>query len=197
MTMVRHLPIRGLVLATVVMAAASVLGAAQTRGEKESFTAIAMVNNELGSGAGTVLIDVTRWSTDAETESLVKALDEGGNQELLDKLQHQRPTGTIRTPDSLAYDLRYSHQAPAADGGRRIVLATDRPMSFWETWKRPRTVDYPFTVIQMQIGPDGHGKGTMSYATRVIGNGKVIELENFGTAPVMLTEIRADKTRPE
>jgi hypothetical protein len=195
--MLSRLPIRDLMFATVVMAVAGVLGAAQTLSEKESFTATAMVNNELGSGAGTVLIDVTRWSTDGETASLVKALEKGGSQELLDRLRDQRPTGTIRTPDSLAYDLRFAHQAPADDGGRRIVLATDRPMSFWESWNRPRTVDYPFTVIQMQIGPDGHGKGTMSYATKVIGNGKVIELENFGTAPVMLTEIRADKKRPE
>ena len=50
-------------------------------------------------------------------------------------------------------------------------------MSFWETWFQPRTIDYPFTVIQMQIGRDGHGKGTLSYATRVIANGKFIELE--------------------
>lgn len=36
----------------------------QTLGEPEEFTATAIVNNERGSGAGTVLIRVTRWSTD-------------------------------------------------------------------------------------------------------------------------------------
>jgi hypothetical protein len=191
----RTVRIPGLVFATMVVAAAFLT--AQTHGEKESFTAIAIANNELASGAGTVLIDVTRWSTDAEAAVLVKALQEGGPQELLEKLRDQRSTGTIRTPDSLAYDLRFAQQTPAEDGGRRIILATDRPMSFWETWFQPRTIDYPFTVIQMQIGRDGHGKGTLSYATRVIANGKFIELENFGTSPIMLTEIQATTKRPD
>ena len=45
----------------------------------------------------------------------------------------------------------------------------------------------------MQIGADGKGKGTMSYATRIRAHGKVIELENFSTAPIMLTDIEARK----
>jgi hypothetical protein len=36
---------------------------AQTLGEPEDFTAIAIVNNNLASGAGIVLLRVTRWSS--------------------------------------------------------------------------------------------------------------------------------------
>jgi hypothetical protein len=165
----------------------------QTSGEKESFTANAIVNNNLGSGAGTVLIEVTRWSTEAERMKLVSLLREKGPEALLRELQDQRPTGTIRTPDSLAYDLRFAHQIPGEDGGRRIVLATDRPIGFWEASSKLRTLDYPFTVIQMQFGPDGKGKGTLPYATKIVARGKIIELENFATAPVMLTEIQSRK----
>jgi hypothetical protein len=180
-------------LAATVLAAA---GMAQTAGEKESFTAVAIVNNNLGSGAGTVLIDVTRWSTDTERAKLVSTLLELGPQELLKELSDNRSTGTIRTPDSLAYDLRFAYQTPLAEGGRRIVLATDRPIGFWEASRRPRTIDYPFTVIQMEIDRDGRGKGTMSYATKITARDKrTIELENFATSPVMLTEIRAQRAR--
>ena len=42
------------------------------------------------------------------------------------------------------------------------VLATDRPISFWEATHQPRTIDYPFTVIQMELDREGHGKGTLS-----------------------------------
>jgi hypothetical protein len=166
-------------------------GMTQETAKKESFTAVAVVSNNLGSGTGTVLIDITRWSTEEERATLVEALRKQGPAALLDKLQDSRPTGTIRTPDSLAYDLRFAHQAPGEDGGRQIVLATDRPMGFWEASSRPRTVEYPFTVVQMQIGPDGKGKGTLSYATRIVANGRFIELENFATSPVMLTDIQA------
>jgi hypothetical protein len=171
---------------------------AQTQGEKEQFTAIAIVNNNLGAGAGTVLIDVNRWSTEAERALLLKVLREEGSDTLLSELRDTRPVGRIRTPDSLGYDLHYAHQRPLEDGGRRIVIATDRPIGFWEARNRPRTLDYPFTVIQMEIGPDGTGRGTMSVATRIrsLGN-NTIELENFASAPVMLTEIQSKKDRSE
>lgn len=166
---------------------------AQTMGEREEFTANAIVNNNLGSGAGRVIMRVTRWSSEAERGQLTRTLMKTGANDLLDELREMKSVGTIRTPDSLGYELRYAHQEPGEDGGRRIVIATDRPMSFWEAANRPRTVDYPFTVIQMEIDKNGEGKGTMSYATKIIARGNTIELENFASAPVMLTEIRAKK----
>jgi hypothetical protein len=166
---------------------------AQTAGKRESFSAIAIANDNLGSGAGRVLIDITRWSTQSEQTALVNTLLKQGPEALLDRFQESRSTGSIRTPDSLAYDLRFAAQAPAEDGGRRIVLATDRPIGFWEARARPRSIDYPFTVIQMEIGRDGRGKGTMSYATKIVASGNNIMLENFSTAPVLLTEIRSEK----
>jgi hypothetical protein len=169
--------------------------AAQTAGEKEEFTAIAIVNNDQGSGAGIVQIRVERWSTEAEQKKLVDTLIKESPRRALDVLQDMRPVGTIRTPDSLGYNLRYAQQTPGKDGGRQIVIATDRPIGFWEARNQPRTIDYPFTVLQMQIGPDGKGKGTMSYATKIIAYNNIIELENYATAPIMLTEITSRKIR--
>jgi len=166
---------------------------AQTRGAPEQFTALAVVNNNIASGAGTVVIAVDRWSTEAERTTLVKTLQDKGPKALLKALQDIRPLGRIRTPDSIGYDLHYAHQMRGEDGGRRIVIATDRPIGFWEVVRGARSVDYPFTIIQMQMGPDGRGKGTMSMATKVVAYGNTIELENFATSPAMLTEIRSKK----
>jgi hypothetical protein len=177
----------------VVLALVSTGIAAQTHGTPEEFTAVAIANNNLATGAGTVLMSIDRWSTDAERARLVNTLREKGPRALLDELQDTRPVGRIRTPDSLGYVLRYAHQTRAEDGGRRIVIATDRPIGFWEAWAQPRSIDYPFTVIQMQIGPDGRGKGTMSVATKIRAYDSIIELEDFASAPVMLTDIRAVK----
>lgn len=180
---------------TLIGAALLTAGAApgaQTLGEKERFTAIAIVNNERASGADIVQIDVTRWSTAAERDELLTVLKKQGARKMLNVLQGQRPVGTIKTPDSLAYDLRFAEQSALPDGGRRIVLATDRPISFWEAVNRPRTIEYPFTVIQMEIGKEGKGKGTLSYATKIIPAGKAIVLENFNTQPVMLTQITSE-----
>jgi len=171
---------------------AVVVPAAQTLGEKERFTAVAVVSNARASGSGIVQIDITRWSTAAERTSLLAVLKKDGAEKLLNALQDTRPVGIIKTPDSLGYDLHYANQTPLPDGGRRIVIATDRPIGFWEASHRPRTIDYPFTVIQMEIDKDGKGKGTLSYATKIIPAGDTIVLENFGIQPVMLTEIKSE-----
>jgi hypothetical protein len=181
-----------IVIGSAFLAASSSV-IAQTQGDKEDFTAVAIANNNLQTGAGTVLISIERWSTNAEREMFVSTLTNKGPRALIDALQDTRPVGRIRTPDSLGYDLRYAHQTPGEDGGRRIVIATDRPIGFWEAYNRPRTVDYPFTIVQMQIGPDGRGTGTLSEFTKVLAYKDNIYLENFASAPVMLTDIRSKK----
>lgn len=181
---------------SMLVAAALIVGiavpAAQTLGEKERFTAIAIVNNNRASGSGIVQIDINRWSTAAEREALLNTLKKQGAHKLLDALQGTTPVGIIKTPDSLGYDLHFANQTPLPDGGRRIVIATDRPIGFWEAAHRPRTIDYPFTVIQMELDKDGKGKGTMSYATKILPAGNTIVLEDFATQPVMLTEIKSE-----
>lgn len=183
---------RLLSLLIVVLLAGLVALHSQTLGQKERFTAVAIVNNNLGSGAGVVQIDITRWSTQSERTELLNVLKKSGAEKLLDTLQDMRPVGTIKTPDSLGYDLRYANQTSLPEGGRRIVLATDRPIGFWEATRRPRTIDYPFTVIQMEIDRNGEGKGTLSYATKIIPQGDTIVLENFATQPIMLTQIKSE-----
>jgi len=179
---------------TLTLVAGSTISG-QTNAPKEEFTAVAIVNNNLASGLGRVIMQVTRWSSEAERTRLAETLLQKGPDELLDVLRDNRSVGTIRTPDSLGYDLRYAHQEPGKDGGRRIVIATDRPISFWEARNQPRTIDYPFTVIQMEIGPEGKGKGTMSYATKITVRAQTVELENFASSPVMLTEVEAKPIR--
>jgi hypothetical protein len=140
-------------------------------------------------------ITINRWSSDAERQRLVEVLQAKGPGALLETLRDIPEVGTIRTPDSLGYPLHYAHQTAGEDGGRRVVIATDRPIGFWEAANQPRTIDYPFTVIQMQLGPDGTGEGRMSIATRIIAHDNIVELENYATQPVMLKQVRAEPRR--
>lgn len=171
--------------------------ATQSSAPPERFNAFAVSlgGDTVGSGAGPVEITVKRWSSEAERRRLVETLKTKGADTLLDVLRDAPEAGYIRTPDSVGYPLRYAHQTPGKDGGRSVVIATDRPISFWEQVNRPRTMDYPFTVIQMQIRGDGTGEGRMSLATRIIAYANVIELENYDTQPVMLKQVRAETIR--
>jgi hypothetical protein len=79
--------------------------------------------------------------------------------------------------------------------GRRIVIATDRPIGFFEATNQGRTLDYPFTLIQMQLDKSGRGTGTMSYATKIVANDDMIELEDIASSPFKLTNIEAKPAR--
>jgi hypothetical protein len=183
---------RPLTVMPALMVLVCSLALAQTNGQPERFTANAVsLSPQYGTGQQTVEINVNRWSPSSDRATLIAALMKSPD-ELLKQLQKMRPVGTIRTPDSIGYDLHYAQQTPLPEGGRSIVIATDRPIGFWEATNRPRSIDYPFTVIQMNLDRNGMGSGTMSYATRITTKNNLIELEDFTTQPIMLNNIRAD-----
>ncbi len=144
------------------------------------------------SVATQVEITINRWSTSAESQRLMTVLKEKGPEKLLDALQDVKSVGTIRTPGNLAYDLRFAQAEPGEDGGTRIFLATDRPVSYWEAVNRPRVSDYPFTFIELRLNKDGDGEGKLSLATRLTASkdGTMVQLENYDTQPIALNEVR-------
>ena len=179
-------------MAVVVVAGGTLLIEAAAR---ERFVATAMSLGTPGpTGSGVVEMVVERWSTDAERDQLIKALLEKGPEKLLETLQKMPRVGYIRTPNSIGYDLRYARKMPMDEGGEHIVMATDRYISFWEAVNRPRTIDYPFTLIEMQLGKDGMGEGKMSLLTKIIYEKKKnqVVLENYQSQPVLLTQIRRE-----
>ena len=116
--------------------------------------------------ASQVNINITRWSTEAETARLLETLKSKGPEALLEAVRDAKSVGTISTPGNLAYDLRYAAQEELGDGMQRIVLMTDRPISMWEAVNRPRSYDYPFTFIELRLNQQGEGEGKLNLATR-------------------------------
>ena len=128
--------------AAVLLTLLAVGAYAQTNQQPERFTANAVSTSpQYGTGQQIVEITIDRWSPNAERERLVSALQTKGSDELLKQLQKNRPVGRIRTPDSLGYDLRYAQQTPLPEGGRMVVIATDRPIGFWEATHQPRSIE--------------------------------------------------------
>jgi hypothetical protein len=166
-----------------------------TFAQQERFTAVALSTGGPRSSAVAeqVIISIDRWSTGEQRQMLVDTLREQSSDELLEKLRDMPRVGHIRTPDSLGYPLHYADQQPLPDGGRRIVLATDRPIRFWETWTGSRTLDYPFTLIELKVDEQGHGEGKLSRAARIVPLDGRILLENWSVAPVQLTNVRAER----
>jgi hypothetical protein len=175
-------------------ALAIVAASAQTMGSPERYTANA-INMDTGT-AGTIDITVDRWSTDKQRDALIATVLKEGPEKLLDAIQDAKPVGHFGAPGRLGWDLRFARRIPLPDGGERVVLVTDRRVGFREAVNQPRSIDYPFTVIELRLNADGEGEGKMSVATKVIYEKEhdTITLENYGIQPVQLTNVKRQRS---
>jgi len=167
-------------------------------GPAETFTAMAVNMNRSGPGpkTTTVQIHIDHWTPPATRDRLINVLMQDGPDKLLDALRKTPRVGYIRTPDSIGYDLHYATRKPTGDGGEQIDLATDRPIGYWEATSQRRSLQYPFTVIELRVKPDGSGEGKMSVATKITADAKdkLIVLENYAQQPVLLQSVHRAST---
>jgi hypothetical protein len=178
------------------LALGGVLLATTGAAAEERFSAFAVNVSNIGTGqAGTVLIRLERYSTDRERDRLFTALSEGGEDQLLRELQKLPEIGGLRTPRSLEWRIHFARERKSDDGGRRIVMLTDRPVSFWEARNRPRTMDYPFTLIELRLPAEGKGEGKLSLLTsiRFDKEQKILELEDYASEPVRLSQVTVER----
>ena len=178
---------------------------AQTAGEPIRLSAWAVNMSNIATGANAVMdIRVDRWSTGRERDELIATFVEGGQDKLLDKLRDSPIKGRMNVPAwpgpdpnqvRLGWNLRFAMRTAMADGGARILLATDRHMSFAEMRNRPRTYDYPFTFLEIHLSQNRTGEGKMAVATqlRFDKNEKTIIFQNYSSEPVRLTNVRIER----
>jgi hypothetical protein len=150
----------------------------------------------------TLQINITRWTTDEEREKLFAILVEKGQKDLVKALQDSEETGFVRvTGRATARNpfpserLRYARQWDLGEGKRRIVLATDRYISFYEARNQPRTREYDMSLLVMDVDAEGNGEGQLAMGVQlsVDMEKKTLVVENFGTEPVRLTKIQRRK----
>jgi hypothetical protein len=202
--------------ATLVAAAALVISGITARPEAQApagivlpvrVTAFAVNMSNIGTGAaGTLEITIDRWSPATERKTLIETMLTKGQDGLLSALQKTKAKGRMRFPGwmgpdphnaRLGWDLHYAWNAPLAEGGQQIVLGTDRYIGFLEARNQPRSVDYPFTLVQIHLNKDGEGEGKFAVATKISFDKKknVVELENYSSEPVRLNKVKLESVR--
>ena len=127
---------------------------------------------------------------------LLTTLQEFGQDKLLAALEKIRPrVGFMRTPTSIGYDLYYARNHPQPDGSRRVVLATNRQVSFREVSNDTRSMQYQFTLIELHLDKNGKGEGKLVPAAKVSWDTKAkkIEIDNYNALPVDLIKVTAKK----
>jgi len=203
--------------ATVVAAATLLLGGITARPQAQAqgqqiplpvrLTAFAVNMSNIGTGtSGTAEIRIEHWSSAAERKRLIETMLAKGQDALLKEVQKVSSKGRLRFPSwmgpdphqaQLGWDLRYAWNTPLPEGKQQIVLAFDRYIGFWEARDQPRTVDYPFSLVQIVVNKDGQGEGKYAVATKLSFDKKknALEIENYSTEPVRLNQVKMESLR--
>lgn len=141
----------------------------------------------------TLDIVIERWSTDEEVANLKALLVEKGSDKLLSTLQKVKPRcGYVRTSTSLAWDIGFARVVDLPGGGRKISLASDRPVGFWEASRGMRSRDYDFSLAEIRLDAEGKGEGKAIKAALVSFDKEknTLTIENYQREPVRITQIK-------
>jgi|SRR6185369_1631229 len=177
-----------------------------------------------------VKIKILRWSTDQERTPLLAALSPAPSQPVettpagrgragrgrgrggpaaapltpiaaFTAALGRAPTvGYIWTSDITGYSIKYAWHSRQADGGDRIVIASDRRLgAYTNAWKplaaeaaaktAAAETDYAFTLIELRVGPKGslEGKTSLTSKIAVDNDARTVVLENYAAATTSLS----------
>jgi hypothetical protein len=104
--------------------------------------------------------------------------------------------GILWTSENVGYSIKYAYRVPQADGGERIILATDRRVGAWSNlWKPAASVtvsDYAFSVIELRVNAkgEGEGRGAVTGKVSVDSQAKTIALDGYTTLPIVLKGVK-------
>jgi hypothetical protein len=175
--------------AAIVALTAASASAQSAPQQKEEFTAFGA--NLSAGRSGVVQITIDKWSPDDARQTLIQAFTEKGQEEMLKVLLKMPRLGFIRLPNTMGHDIHYAVQQPLPDGGRRVIVVTDRPIGFAEARNSSRSMDYPFTMVEFRFNAAGVGEGRMSTGTQIVKSkdGTHLELEMWQNTPVQFTQV--------
>ena len=210
--------IRPVLAAAVVAAFCLATGprpvAAPTPEPFERLVAKALDPSDPSAYQANIDIVIERWSTDEESDRLHDTLIQAGDDkmdqltEALQRLQHtHRRAGIMELPGFQGLGararLRRSRVVQFARDlwtptGRQVIVALDQPVTLDQplatlraTPRDTRPPQPEFQLIDIRFGRDGKGIGKVATAGMLTYNEttKTIELANYGTQPVRLTDV--------
>jgi hypothetical protein len=180
--------LRTAMLAIAVALLVSVALGAQSHGDQF----VGTIANMEGGGTAPVVIHIDHYSSDQEVANLKGILADKGPDALRDALWNLE-TGYIRVKGGLGYPVAVARSKPEADGGRVVRLMIDRPISFREAANNLRSMDYPFSYIEIHLDASGKGDGKLIAAAKVTLAGNTVEIENLGAQPLKLLDVHSSR----
>jgi len=156
-------------------------------------TAIGQAGSLAGKTFGlTIYID--GWTTNEQLNDDLTTLKAKGPDALVSAMEKREDVGRISPVGYVGSGFRFAQYKPTPNGGLHVVMATNRPITFGETFNMSRTTDYPFSIMVFDVDKDGKGSGQLAPLCKVRFNKKnQLEIENYGIKPFRLTNVYLQK----
>src|SRR5262245_36744979 len=162
------------------------------RGVKEVFTGtIVGIGGALGGVSRPFMMEINGVTPDVEIEHFAQILTNGGQDALLKAVSKERK-GYFAVDGNVGRDLKVVRIA-GTPSGRHITALFDRWERMYELRYGTRSLDYPFTYIEVFVDDNGHGEGSLTAAAKVYFNKKEqngLDVENFGIYPARLMGVQ-------
>jgi hypothetical protein len=127
----------------------------------EVYQAQATGQNAQAGQTFNVTVHIDEYSTPEELQILVDAFNSGGSKGLYNALDKMSARGHIAITGTLGYDIKFARKIPMEEGFRLIVV-TNRPVSFREAWNSSRSINYNLSYLEMTLNKEtGKGTGTL------------------------------------
>jgi hypothetical protein len=179
-------------LAAAVIADAGIHAAHQRKTDTapESFTSAVQARTEDGAAATRIVIQIDRYTLDADRKTMTDALAHGGYGAFVQAVRNAPAAGHIEIGTS-KFIVRWAREQPAGKG-RTISLVTEAPVYFiggGAVDAKPREA-FQLAVVQLTIDDLGMGTGTMAAAAKVKPDGKGgVVIEDYAAEPIKLTSV--------
>ena len=163
---------------------------AQDQSGEEKFSAMFAGQGALAGRTTTIDIYIQGYSNDQEVQQLAQILRSNGQDSLVSAVDKLPERGRIAMTGTTGSAVQVVRQHPL-EGGRKIVLFSNRPMAFGEVSQNTRSTDYPFGIVILNLNEKGEGDGLLYGACKVRFNkDNELEVEHYGQAPARLMNVR-------
>ncbi len=155
--------------------------------KSETYSATAIVTSGV-SGMVSLTITIDSYTSDEEALQLAEILKTKGP-DALAKAIDKTDRGRIAPVGRLGNDINVARTFQT-EKGRVIRLLMDRPIGFLELRRGGRSTDYEFGIVELLLDEKGEGSGVALGAAKIKFNEKnQLEVENYGTSPIRITNV--------
>lgn len=97
---------------------------------------------------------INEFSTADDQKALLEAFGQKQNEGLVNALSKMKTKGRMSITGTLGYDVKYIRRFAMPDGGTKIRVVTDRPITFGEAWSDSRSMDYSLSGVEVILSAD-------------------------------------------